>query len=316
MPAQEPKPSSWFATAARKAPPNPGPRYDWRVTDRILWRVGDRVIDCGARTHVMGVINVTPDSFSDGGRFFDPDVAAAAGVRMIEEVADFLDVGGESTRPGSDAVVAEDEIDRVVPVIKRLSAEVEAPISIDTRKPDVARAALDAGAVIVNDVTAGSDPKMFDVVQGAGAAMVLMHMRGEPKTMQQLTEYGDVVPEVRDYLTERVEAAVARGIDQDRLAIDPGLGFAKTEEQNYVLMWDIREFLQVSRPVVVGPSRKSFIGKVLGTEVDERLEGTAGAVAWMAGQGAHIVRVHDVKAMVRVVRVVDAITRASRRSSA
>jgi dihydropteroate synthase len=279
------------------------------------WRVGDRVIDCGARTHVMGVINVTPDSFSDGGRFFDPDVAAAAAVRMIEEGADFLDVGGESTRPGSDPVPAEDEIDRVVPVIKRLSAEVEAPISIDTRRPDVAQAALDAGAVIVNDVTAGSDPKMFDVVRGAGAAMVLMHMRGEPKTMQQLTEYGDVVPEVRDYLTERVEAAVARGIDQDRLAIDPGLGFAKTEEQNYILMRDIREFLQVNRPVVVGPSRKSFIGKVLGTEVDERLEGTAGAVAWMAGQGAHIVRVHDVKEMVRVVRVVDAITRAPRRSS-
>ena len=273
------------------------------------------MIDCGARTHVMGVINVTPDSFSDGGRFFDPDVAAAAGIRMIAEGADFLDVGGESTRPGSDAVVAEDEIDRVVPVIKRLSAEVEAPISIDTRKPDVAQAALDAGAVILNDVTAGSDPKMFDVVEGAGAAMVLMHMRGEPKIMQQLTDYGDVVPEVRDYLTQRVEAAVARGIDQGRLAIDPGLGFAKTEEQNYVLMRDIREFLRVSRPVVVGPSRKSFIGKVLGTEVDERLEGTAGAVAWMAGQGAHIVRVHDVKAMVRVVRVVDAITRAPRRSS-
>ncbi len=273
------------------------------------------MIDCGARTHVMGVINVTPDSFSDGGRFFDPEVAVAAGVRMAEEGADFLDVGGESTRPGSDPVPAEDEIDRVVPVIKRLATEVEAPISIDTRKPEVAQTALDAGAAIVNDVTAGSAPKMFEVVREAGAAMVLMHMRGEPKTMQQFTDYDDVVAEVRDYLTERVEAAVARGIDRDRLAVDPGLGFAKTEEQNYVLMQGIREFLRAGRPVVVGPSRKSFIGKVLGTEVDGRLEGTAGAVAWMAGQGAHIVRVHDVKAMVRVVRVVDAITRASGRSS-
>ena len=273
------------------------------------------MIDCGARTHVMGVINVTPDSFSDGGRFLDPEVAVAAGVRMAEEGADFLDVGGESTRPGSDPVPAEDEIDRVVPVIKRLATEVEAPISIDTRKPEVAQTALDAGAAIVNDVTAGSDPKMFEVVREAGAAMVLMHMRGEPKTMQQFTDYDDVVAEVRDYLTERVDAAVARGIDRDRLAVDPGLGFAKTEEQNYVLMQGIREFLRAGRPVVVGPSRKSFIGKVLGTEVDGRLEGTAGAVAWMAGQGAHIVRVHDVKAMVRVVRVVDAITRASGRSS-
>jgi dihydropteroate synthase len=285
------------------------------VTDRILWLVGDRAIDCAARTHVMGVINVTPDSFSDGGRFFDPEAAVAAGVRMIEEGADFLDVGGESTRPGSDPVPEEEEIDRVVPVIKRLAAEVEAPISIDTRKPEVAQAALDAGAAIVNDVTAGSDPRIFQVVRKAGAAMVLMHMRGEPKTMQQLTGYDDVVAEVRDYLTERVEAAVAGGIDRERLAIDPGLGFAKTEEQNYVLMQEIREFLRAGRPVVVGPSRKSFIGKVLGTAVEERLEGTAGAVAWMAGQGAHIVRVHDVKAMVRVVRVVDAITRASQRSS-
>jgi dihydropteroate synthase len=281
------------------------------VSEKILWRVGDRLVDCGARTHVMGIINVTPDSFSDGGRFFDPEVAIAAGVRMVEEGADFLDVGGESTRPGSDPVPVQEEIHRVVPVIKRLAGEVDVPLSVDTRKHEVAGAALDVGASIVNDVTAGSDPGMFDVVRGAGAAMVLMHMRGDPKTMQQLTDYRDVVAEVRDHLAGRVEDAVARGIDRDRLAIDPGLGFAKTEDQNYLLMKDIREFLSVGRPVVVGPSRKSFIGKVLGTQVDDRIEGTAGAVAWMAGQGAHIVRVHDVKAMVQVVRVVDAIARAS-----
>jgi dihydropteroate synthase len=264
----------------------------------------------------MGIINVTPDSFSDGGRFVDPEVAVAAGVRMVEEGADFLDVGGESTRPGSDRVPAQEEIDRVLPVIKRLASEVDAPLSVDTSKHEVAAAALDVGATIVNDVTAGSDPRMFDLVREAGAAMVLMHMRGEPKTMQQLTDYRDVVAEVRDHLAGRVEDAAARGIDRDRLAIDPGLGFAKTEDQNYLLMRDIREFLSVARPVVVGPSRKSFIGKVLGTQVDDRMEGTAGAVAWLAGQGAHIVRVHDVKAMAQVVRVVDAITRGSPGSAA
>jgi dihydropteroate synthase len=273
----------------------------------VTWRVGDRVIDVSGRTHVMGILNVTPDSFSDGGRYFDPEVAVAAGIRMAEEGADFLDVGGESTRPGSQAVPASEEIDRVVPVIKRLAAEVSVPVSVDTKKAEVARAALDAGAVVVNDVTAGRDPEMFDVVRDAEAALVLMHMRGDPATMQQLTDYEDVVGEVRGYLAERIRDAVETGIELERLAIDPGLGFAKTAEQSYLLMKEIDAFLDLGRPVVVGPSRKSFIGKALGTEVDERLEGTAGAVAWLAGRGAHIIRVHDVKEMVRVVRVVDAI---------
>jgi dihydropteroate synthase len=276
----------------------------------VLWRVAERVIDCSARTHVMGVINVTPDSFSDGGRFFDPEVAVAAGISMAGEGADFLDVGGESTRPGSEPVPPSDEIDRVVPVIKRLVGEVDIPISVDTRKAEVARVALDAGASIVNDVTAGSDPEMFEVVREAGAGMVLMHMRGDPKTMQQLTDYDDVVAEVRAYLADRVEAAVTAGIERERLAVDPGLGFAKTAEHSLLLMKEIGALLDIGRPLVVGPSRKSFIGKVLGTEVDDRLEGTAGAVAWLASQGAHVVRVHDVKEMVRVTRVVDAIRHA------
>jgi dihydropteroate synthase len=265
------------------------------------------VLNCGERTHVMGIINVTPDSFSDGGRFVDPEAAVSAGISMAADGADVLDVGGESTRPGSDPVPVDVEIDRVVPVVKRLSAEVDLPVSVDTRRSAVARAAVDAGAAIVNDVTAGSDPAVFDVVREAGAGLVLMHMRGDPKTMQQLTDYADVVSDVKAYLAERVEAATRAGIDPECLAVDPGLGFAKTQVQNYVLMRDIAEFLDLGRPVLVGPSRKSFIGKVLGTEGDQRMEGTAGAVAWMAGQGAHIVRVHDVKEMVRVVRVVDAI---------
>jgi dihydropteroate synthase len=255
----------------------------------------------------LGIINVTPDSFSDGGRFVDPEAAVSAGISMAADGADVLDVGGESTRPGSDPVPVDVEIDRVVPVVKRLSAEVDLPVSVDTRRSAVARAAVDAGAAIVNDVTAGSDPAVFDVVREAGAGLVLMHMRGDPKTMQQLTDYADVVSDVKAYLAERVEAATRAGFDPECLAVDPGLGFAKTQVQNYVLMRDIAEFLDLGRPVLVGPSRKSFIGKVLGTEGDQRMEGTAGAVAWMAGQGAHIVRVHDVKEMVRVVRVVDAI---------
>jgi dihydropteroate synthase len=257
----------------------------------------------------MGIINVTPDSFSDGGRFVDPEVAVAAGIDMAADGADILDVGGESTRPGSDPVPVEHELDRVVPVIKRLAAEVDVPISVDTRRADVAQAAFEVGAAIVNDVTAGSDPAMFEAVRKADAGMVLMHMRGEPKTMQQQTDYEDVVADVKGYLAERAEAALQAGIERERLAVDPGLGFAKTEPQNYLLMRDIATFLDLGRPVLVGPSRKSFIGKVLGTEVNQRLEGTAGAVAWMAGQGAHVVRIHDVKEMVRVLRVVDAIRR-------
>ena len=271
------------------------------------WRVGERELDVGARTHVMGVINVTPDSFSDGGRFFDPEAAVSAGMRMVEEGGDLLDVGGESTRPGSQPVTAEEEIDRVLPVIKRLAGEVDAPLSIDTRKHEVAAAAIDAGATIVNDVSAGRDPEMFGVVREGRAGMILMHMRGEPTTMQQLTDYDDVVGEVRAYLAERMAAAVEEGIEPDRLAVDPGLGFAKTADQNFALMREIAAFMDLGRPVVVGPSRKSFIGKAVGTEVDQRLEGTAGAVAWLAGRGAHVVRVHDVKEMVRVVRVIDAI---------
>jgi dihydropteroate synthase len=255
----------------------------------------------------MGILNVTPDSFSDGGRLTDAETAVKAGVQMALDGADILDVGGESTRPGSDPVSVEEERERVLPVIRRLRTEVDLPISIDTRKAEVAAPALEAGATIVNDVTAGADPAMFRVVADSGAGMCLMHLRGEPKTMQQDTAYGDVVGEVHDYLATRIDAAVDAGVEWDRLAIDPGLGFGKSPEGNYVLMRRIGDFLDLRRPVLVGPSRKSFIGKVLGTEVDERLEGTAGAVAWLVAHGAHVVRVHDVKEMARVVRVVEAI---------
>jgi dihydropteroate synthase len=274
----------------------------------MRWRMNDRELECGQATLVMGVLNVTPDSFSDGGRFLDHEAAVAHGLRMAEDGAAILDVGGESTRPGSDEVTVEEELARVVPVIKRLAAEVDMPLSIDTRKPEVARAALDAGAVAVNDVSGAREPGMLEVVAASGAGLVLMHMLGDPKTMQVEPRYEDVVREVRAYLAQRLEAAEAAGIDRDRLAVDPGLGFGKTYEHNLELMWHIDRFLGLGVPVVVGPSRKSFIGAALGDlPIDQRLEGTVGAAAWLAGKGAHIVRVHDVEPVVRALRVVDAI---------
>jgi len=259
----------------------------------------------------MGILNATPDSFSDGGRHLDPDVAVAAGIQMVADGADLLDVGGESTRPGSELVPSEEEIARVGPVIERLAGVVSVPISIDTRKGDVAAAAVRAGATIVNDVSGGAfDPSILDVVRDAGAGYVVMHMRGTPETMTTLTDYADVVGEVRLELSDRVEAAADAGIPRECLAVDPGLGFAKSTPQSLRLMREIRAFFDLGRPVLVGPSRKSFIGHVLDAEVTDRVDGTAGAVAWLVAQGVHIVRVHDVKAMARVTKVVDAIAAA------
>jgi dihydropteroate synthase len=272
-----------------------------------VWRVGEHAIDCSERTLVMGIVNVTPDSFSDGGRFVDPDAAAAHARRLIEDGADIVDVGGESTRPGSDPVLADEERRRVVPVVERLAETTTVPVSIDTRKAEVAAAALEAGAAIVNDVSAGTDPEMFDVVRERDAAIVLMHMKGDPKTMQEAPHYDDVVGEVHEFLRERIEAAAFAGVDPERIAIDPGIGFGKDLEQNLRLMHRIDALLDLGRPIVVGPSRKRFIGVLLDVPENERVEGTAGAVAWMVARGTHVVRVHDVKQIGRVVRIVDAI---------
>jgi dihydropteroate synthase len=277
---------------------------------RVPWRLRGREIVCGERTLLMGVVNVTPDSFSDGGQFHDLEAAVAQGLGLVEDGADILDVGGESTRPGSDPVPVEQELDRVIPVVKRLAAEVDVPISIDTRKPQVASAAVEVGAVIVNDVAAGREEGMLDVVRDTGAGFILMHMHGKPKTMQREEPLpaDTVVERVHRDLVERVDTAVDSGIDRDRLAVDPGLGFGKTEEGSLRLMREVGAFLDFGLPLVVGPSRKSFIGHALGDlPVDERMEGTAGAAAYMAARGAHVVRVHDVKGLARVLRVVDAI---------
>lgn len=281
------------------------------VTDPA-WHCRDRTFPLGGRTLVMGIVNVTPDSFSDGGMLATIDDAVAHGLRLADEGADILDVGGESTRPGAEPVPADQELERVVPVIEGLAgaAPTHVALSVDTRRPEVARAALGAGAHIVNDVSAARDPAMFAAVREAGAGLVLMHMLGDPTTMQADPRYGDVVSEVRDFLASRIGAAVAAGVPRDRLCVDPGLGFGKTLEHNLALLRAIATFEQLRTPVLVGASRKRFIGELTGVEDPaERVEGTAGTVAWCAANGVDIVRVHDVRAMTRVVRVVDAIAR-------
>jgi dihydropteroate synthase len=273
-----------------------------------VWRCRGRELALGERTLVMGIVNVTPDSFSDGGLLADADAAVKHGVQLVEDGADLLDVGGESTRPGSDPVTIEEELARVVPVIEGLAPQVETPISVDTRRAEVARAALEVGASIVNDVTAGAASAMLQAVRDSGAGLVLMHMRGEPKTMQAEPRYEDVVHEVRDFLADRIGAAVAAGVPRRQLCADPGIGFGKTLQHNLKLLRDIGSFHDLRVPLLVGVSRKRFLGELTGVEEPrERLEGTAAAVAWCAAQRVDIVRVHDVREMAKVVRVIDAI---------
>lgn len=273
-----------------------------------VWRCRNRALPVFERTHVMGILNVTPDSFSDGGLFWGREAAIERGVEMAAQGADIIDVGGESTRPGADPVTALEEIGRVVPVIKALVAEIDIPISIDTTKAEVAEAALDAGAGIVNDVSAMRfDPMMSEVVASAEAGLILMHMLGEPRTMQENPQYEDVVEEVRAALLGWAEEAEAAGIDPERIALDPGIGFGKNAYHNLRLVRLLGRFVEGPCPVVLGPSRKSFIGFVLDLPVDERLEGTSAVVAWAVARGVHVVRVHDVEEMVRVVRMVEAI---------
>lgn len=255
---------------------------------------------------------MTPDSFSDGGWFLHPDRAVEYAHQMIEEGADLIDVGGESTRPGAEPVSVEEELRRILPPVKRLVKKLSVPISVDTYKADVAAVVLAEGVDLINDVSGlGFDPRLASVVAEAGAGLVLMHMRGTPRTMQEDASYIDVVTEVRDYLRERILLAEARGVHPEAIVVDPGIGFAKRAKHNLVLLKRLTEFHALKKPLLIGPSRKSFIGSVLDLPVEERLEGTAATVAAAIWQGAHIVRVHDVRAMVRVARMTDAIRHAS-----
>lgn len=265
----------------------------------------------GNRTLVMGILNVTPDSFSDGGLFADKDSAVQHAVRMVEEGADVIDVGGQSTRPGSQPIPVEQEIDRVVPVIRELASRLDVPISVDTYVAEVAKAALDSGALMINDISAASfDPDMPDLIAERQCPAILMHIKGTPMDMQLNPRYDDLMGEICAFLRERVRAVVEAGADEKRLMIDPGFGFGKTVEHNLEILRRLGELRSLGRPVVVGTSRKSTIGKVLGDlPVGERLEGTAATVTLCIARGADIVRVHDVKQMARVARMTDAVTR-------
>jgi dihydropteroate synthase len=270
----------------------------------------------GERTLIMGILNVTPDSFSDGGQFLSVDDALAHAERMISEGADIIDVGGESTRPGGEPISAEDEIDRVVPVIEALASRVATPISVDTTKSEVARAGLDAGAAIVNDISAlRFDFYVADAVARAGAGLVLMHSRGTPATMHRLPPIADVMEEVVSSLRASIHMAERRGVKRESIVIDPGVGFGKTQEQNLELIARLDELIAAfpDYPLLIGTSRKSFIGRILADEsgtpapASERLHGTMATITAAVLKGAHIVRVHDVKAAAETIRVSESI---------
>ncbi|KPK76657.1 MAG: dihydropteroate synthase [candidate division Zixibacteria bacterium SM23_73] len=267
-----------------------------------------RTFDLSSRTHLMGILNVTPDSFSDGGEFFQVEDAVKQGVRMAEEGADIIDVGGESTRPESDPVTIEEELSRVIPVIEALSKEIDIPISIDTYKSQVAKKALDAGAEMINHISAlRFDPQMKKIAAEYQVPIVLMHIKGTPKNMQENPYYDDVIEEIIEYLRESMRLAIDTGIQKENIIIDPGIGFGKRLEDNLNILKNLKKFSILDCPILVGPSRKSFIGKILTLPVEERLEGSLAALAVSIMNGANIVRVHDVKESKRVACLVDTI---------
>jgi dihydropteroate synthase len=246
----------------------------------------------------MGIVNVTPDSFSDGGRFFEIERAIDRGRELVDAGADFLDVGGESTRPGAATISEDEERRRVIPVVKRLAAATDVPISIDTTKSAVAREALAAGAEIVNDVSALTfDPHMIDVCAASECGVIVMHMRGTPQTMQDHPQYTDVVAEIVAYLSERLDALEKRGIGRERIVVDPGIGFGKTAAHNVEVLSHIADLHALGRPVLIGHSRKQFLGKLLGRKIDERTSGTIGVAIALAQQHTDLLRVHDVAAV-------------------
>ena len=272
------------------------------------------VIDCGGRPLnldspvVMGVLNVTPDSFSDGGDYFDPSLAVARGISMVNDGAAIIDLGGESTRPGAEPVSIQQELDRVLPVLAALVAEVEVPISVDTRHAEVMTAAIDAGAGMINDVNALRGPGAMSAVRQSSVAVCLMHMHANPETMQDNPQYSDPVQEICDFLTDRVSATEAAGIDRQRLVLDPGFGFGKTLDHNLQLLAQLGKFSRLGLPLLVGLSRKSMIGEILGVSASQRLYGSVAAAVLAVERGAQIVRCHDVAETCQALKVVSAIS--------
>jgi dihydropteroate synthase len=262
----------------------------------------------GKRTLLMGVLNVTPDSFSDGGFFFDKEKAISCGLGMVEEGADIIDVGGESTRPGSKPVALEEELHRVIPVIESLAKEVDVPISIDTYKSAVAQRAVEAGAQIINDISGlHFDPNLAGVAAREDTPLVLMHIRGTPETMQKDVHYNSLFADILRYLKDSISMAESAGIDPGQIVIDPGIGFGKTIEDNLLILKHLYEFRILGKPILLGTSRKNFIGKILNAKVGDRLEGTLSSIAIAVLNGAHIIRSHDVLEAKKVIAVADAV---------
>jgi dihydropteroate synthase len=283
-----------------------------RLNESFCLEWADHLLAFGRKTHVMGVLNVTPDSFSDGGRYLEWEKAVEHGLRMAGEGADLLDVGGESTRPYAEEVSEQQELDRIVPVIQSIAKEIKIPISVDTVKAGVAREALRAGACMINDVSAlGHDPEMASLAATEGVPVVLMHMKGRPRTMQDNPEYIDLISEVMEYLRDAVERAVLAGVRRDLIILDPGIGFGKTFDHNLLLLKDLPRFSTLGRPLLVGTSRKAFLGRILGNATADRETATMATVTAAVLNGAQIVRVHNVRMAVETVRVADAIRRGS-----
>jgi len=274
---------------------------------------GHTYLDFEKHTHIMGILNVTPDSFSDGGLFFNKDKAIAHGEKMAEEGADIIDVGGESTRPFSTSVPVEEEIRRVIPVIRELAKRVKVPISIDTHKSEVAKRALGEGAAMVNDISAMRfDPEMANVVYDLRVPIILMHMKGTPQDMQISPHYESLIPEITDFLKERISVARNRGIPEENIIVDPGIGFGKTRDHNLMIIRELKQFKVLGRPILVGTSRKAFIGDILNKVLEDRDVGTYATIAACVLNGANVVRVHRVKESKEITQVIDAIKKAAK----
>ena len=271
-----------------------------------------KTLDFSRRAYIMGVLNLTPDSFSDGWRFFEPEAAVEHAFRMEAEGADLIDLGGESTRPGAQGVPLKEELRRVLPVLKRLSGRLKVPISIDTQKSEVAERCIQCGAEMVNDISAlYFDPRMKEIVGRYEVPVIVMHMKGTPRDMQKDPQYQDLIGEILSFFRESICRASAAGVPPDKIIIDPGIGFGKTFAHNLDILKGLESFKVLGRPIMVGVSRKSFLGKILNLPVDERLEGSIAASVYAVLRGANIVRVHDVAATVRALRTIEAIQRAA-----
>ena len=274
-------------------------------------QAGDYLLEFNGRTHLMGILNVTPDSFSDGGMFFDKKTAVEHGIRLADEGADIIDVGGESTRPGAEPVPLEEELKRVIPVIRELAGEVDVPISIDTYKSEVAQEAIDAGASIINDISGlRFDDRMAGLAAETGVALVVMHIKGTPRDMQVDPHYDELLKEIGDYLSRSIEIAVEAGVKKENVIIDPGIGFGKRIEDNFILIKNLEYFRALGQPLLIGPSRKSFLWKTLNVSTDETLEATAAATAASVLSGADLIRAHDVKEISKAIKIADLIAAA------